>query len=182
MAWPGQSRAARGPSGAEPRRAGGRAGGSLREARPPRGPAGGGEVAGPGGAGRAGAAEAADARRRAGRGVGAPLPRWPPSWVLGVVVLQLPRRRLSRRGTPPLSPLRTCARPSVARSRVPGPERVPGRAGSPGELPDSGSLGSTSFQELPSFPPRRCRVSVKPKVPGRGAVIRGASELPGLTS
>lgn len=47
-------------AGRRPRRAG-----SLREAQPRRGPAGGGKVAGPGGAGQAGAVQAPDARRRA---------------------------------------------------------------------------------------------------------------------
>lgn len=78
----GGAEAGRGPRGA----------GSLREAQPRGGPAGGGEVAGLGGARPAGAAagrpsgpaaEAQGARKRAGFGVGECIPRGPRARVAG---------------------------------------------------------------------------------------------------
>lgn len=182
MAWPGQSRAARGSSGAEPRRGGGRAGRgvygkrSLRGARP--------------GAARSPVLEALSGRER-----------WRPRTRGGA--RGSGSGRLSRAGLCPGSrggggsPVAEEApeltrNPSVASLDLCLAQRGPIQCARSRGAPGKGKISRRItghwivrkhvVSRITFFPHCRCPVSVKPKVPGRGAVIPGAFELPGLTS
>lgn len=163
-------------AGRRPRRAG-----SLREAQPPRGPAGGGKVAGPGGAKRAGAVEAPDARRCAGLRVGAFIPRWPLSRVPGGGGSPVAEEAPELTRNPSVASLDLCLAQrgpiQCARSRG-----APGKGKISRRITGHWIVRKHVVSRITFFPHCRCPVSVKPKVPGRGAVIPGAFELPGLTS
>ena len=168
----GGAEAGRGPRGA----------GSLREAQPRGGPAGGGEVAGLGGARLAGVAAGWPSRpapeaRGAGKRVGR-------EGFRGRGVYPARSSGPGRRGSLASSGrggARTDAGPPCGPSdppprATPGPLRgVPGRPRLAENRPTPG-CSERVFSPVPSFYPRRgfprCPVAVKPKVPRRGAVIR----------